>query len=71
MIFTTLGDAKALAAQGPTVLFFAADWCPTCEAALRDINANGGKLGDVTVVVVDYDTPAELKKRYGVTYQHT
>jgi len=69
--YTTLDDARALAAEVPTVLFFAADWCPTCRAAFRDLDANGAKLGNRKIVVVDYDTSAELKKRYGVTYQHT
>lgn len=71
VIFTSLADAQALAAQGPVVLFFAADWCPTCIGALRDINANGSRLGDITVVVVDYDSASDLKSRYGVTSQHT
>ena len=71
VMYTTLEDAKALAAGYPTVLFFAADWCPTCKAAFRDLDANGAKLGDRKVVVVDYDTSAELKKAYRVTYQHT
>lgn len=69
--FTTLDDAKALAAERPTVLFFTADWCPTCKAALRDLDANGAKLGDRRIVLVDYDASAELKKLYKVTYQHT
>jgi thiol-disulfide isomerase/thioredoxin len=69
--FTTLDDAKALAAESPTVLFFTADWCPTCKAALRDLDANGAKLGDRKIVLVDYDTSADLKMQYGVTYQHT
>jgi thioredoxin 1 len=71
VIFSTLADAQALAAQGPTVLFFAADWCPTCQTALRDISANGARMNGITVVVVDYDNAADLKKRYGVTTQHT
>jgi len=69
--FTTLDDAKALAAESPTVLFFTADWCPTCKAALRDLDANGAKLGNRKIVLVDYDASAELKKLYRVTYQHT
>jgi thiol-disulfide isomerase/thioredoxin len=69
--FTTLDDAKALAAESPTVLFFTADWCPTCKAALRDLDANGVKLGDRKIVLIDYDTSADLKMQYGVTYQHT
>jgi len=71
VIFTSLADAQALAAKGPTVLFFAADWCPNCQADLKDINANGNKIADVTVVVVDYDTAKDLAKTYGVTVQDT
>jgi len=69
--FTTLAAARLLAAQGPTVLFFSASWCPTCRAAMRELEAGVERLGGVVVVVVDYDRAGELKKRYGVTYQHT
>jgi thiol-disulfide isomerase/thioredoxin len=71
VIFSNLPDAQALAQKGPTVLFFAADWCPTCRLALKDINANGAQLNEITVVVVDYDKAADLKAKYGVTSQHT
>jgi len=71
VLFTTLEAAEALAAKGPTVLMFAADWCPICQADLKDINAHGSRLGAITVVVVDYDKAADLKSRYGITYQHT
>jgi thiol-disulfide isomerase/thioredoxin len=71
VIFTTLKAAEALAAKHPTVLFFAADWCPYCQADLRDINANGDKLGDVAIVVADYDKTAVLKAKYGITVQDT
>ena len=64
-------SAEALAANDPTVLFFAADWCPYCQADLKDINANGSRLGKVNVVVVDYDKSAELKAKYGITVQDT
>ncbi len=30
VIFTDIEAAKALAAKSPTVLMFAADWCPVC-----------------------------------------
>lgn len=69
--FTDLESAMALASKGPTVLFFAADWCPTCKDALKDLNANGASLGKISVVVVDYDASRALKARYGVSYQHT
>ncbi len=69
--FTDLSTARLLAAQGPTVLFFQASWCPTCQAAMRELQAAGERLGNVLVLVVDYDRAGELKKRYGVSYQHT
>lgn len=69
--YTTLDAAKAIAAKSPTVLLFAADWCPTCQADLADINANGSRLGNITIVVVDYDKERQLEKTYGVTVQHT
>jgi len=71
VLFTSLADAQALAAKGPTVLFFAADWCPNCQADLKDINANGNKMPDVTVVVIDYDAAKDLARTYGVTVQDT
>ena len=71
VLFTSLEDARMLAAAGPTVLFFHADWCPTCRADMREIDSRLNELGNITVVVVDYDRQAELKKMYGITYQHT
>ena len=71
VIFTTLEDAEALAAKQPTVLFFAADWCPFCQADLKDINANGDRLGNVAIVVANYDTAADLTAKYGITGQDT
>jgi thioredoxin 1 len=69
--YRSLMAAENLAAKKPTVLFFAADWCPSCQADLKDINANGSKLGSVNVVVVDYDKSADLKAKYGITVQDT
>jgi thiol-disulfide isomerase/thioredoxin len=71
VIFTTLDEAKALTAKHPTVLFFAADWSPYCQADLRDINSNGDRLGEVAIVVADYDKTAELKARYGISHEDT
>lgn len=69
--FSSLEQAQALATKGPTVLFFAAAWCPTCQADLRQIEGETSRLGDITVVVVDYDRERDVKVKYGVTYQHT
>ena len=71
VIFTSLEAAETLAAKQPTVLFFAADWSLYCQADLKDINANGNRLGDVAIVVADYDKTSELKEKYGIAVQDT
>lgn len=54
------------------VLFFHADWCPTCRALDKDISKDAGKLPqDLVLFKTDYDSEKELKKKYAVTYQHT
>lgn len=71
VIFSNEAAAQAFAEKGPTVLFFAADWCPYCQADLKDINAHGDRMKDITIVVVNYDTAAGLKNKYAVTAQDT
>lgn len=62
----------AMAADGKVVLFFRASWCPTCRALDADIKKNLSAIpADVTILDVDYDRYADLKKRYGITTQHT
>lgn len=54
------------------VLFFRASWCPTCRAVDADIKANLSKIpSNLTILDVNYDDSTSLKKKYGVTYQHT
>lgn len=54
------------------VYFFHATWCPTCKAANREFTDNPDKIPtDVILFKTDYDNEKELKKRYGITYQHT
>lgn len=54
------------------VLFFRASWCPTCKALDADIRTNLSKIpSNLTILYVDYDNLSDLKKKYGVTYQHT
>ncbi len=54
------------------VLFFHANWCPTCRAAEKDFLANEKGIPDgIVVFKLDYDKESELKKTYGITYQHT
>ena len=62
----------ANAATGDVVLFFKASWCPSCKAVDSDIRANLKNIpSDLTILELDYDKTAELKKKYGVTSQHT
>lgn len=57
-------------AGNDVVLFFHADWCPTCRAA--DEALAGSSVPDgLTVVKVDFDGEQDLRSRYGVTLQHT
>lgn len=54
------------------VLFFHATWCPTCKAASANITANLATLPkNIVIFKTDYDKEVALKKKYGVTYQHT
>ncbi len=62
----------AWANDGKVVLFFKASWCPTCQSVDKNILANLGEIpANTHILKVDYDTSGELKKKYGVTYQHT
>lgn len=65
-------DKLARAEAGDVVLFFHASWCPSCRGLNSDIesNLNSIPLG-VTILKTDYDKETDLKKKYGVTYQHT
>lgn len=54
------------------LLFFHAPWCSSCSALNADISKNLGDIpAGLTLFKVDYDSEKELKKKYGVTYQHT
>lgn len=57
-------------AGSTVVYFFHASWCPDCKATDAALVADGVPDG-LTVVKVDYDTATGLKKKYGVTTQHT
>lgn len=65
-------EKLARAETGDVVLFFKASWCPSCRGLDIDIEKNRDAIPEeVSILKVDYDTEIELKKKYGVTYQHT
>lgn len=65
-------DKLVMAETGDVLLFFRADWCPTCRALDKDIREHSGEIPtDLTILGIDYDNSSDLKQKYGVTYQHT
>jgi thiol-disulfide isomerase/thioredoxin len=63
-------DAATFHEAGDVVLFFNASWCPTCQATVKSLEADGTPAG-LTVVSVDFDAATDLRQQYGVTVQHT
>lgn len=66
------------AAINRRVLYFYANWCPTCRPTDAEFRANTSKIpGDLTVIRVNYndtDTDQEekdLANKYAIIYQHT
>ncbi len=63
---------KAAFSAGPVVLFFHADWCPTCRTTDGNLTADPASLpAGLTVVKLDFDSENDLRQQYGVTVQHT
>ncbi len=65
-------EKLALAEAGDVVLFFHAPWCPSCRGLESDIEKNLSQIPDgVHILVVDYDSATDLKRKYSVVRQHT
>jgi thioredoxin 1 len=65
-------EKLARAETGDVVLFFHASWCPSCRGLNSDIETNMSSIPEgVSILKVDYDKEVDLKKKYGVTTQHT
>lgn len=63
---------NALAANGTTVVFFYAAWCPNCRATVTELNQRWDEVRPgLSLVIADYDKEQALKAKYGVTYQDT
>ena len=65
---------KSAATSGqPVLVEFHADWCPTCRAQEKVVNALVGQAdySNVLVLRVLFDTEKDLLKRFGVRQQST
>jgi len=70
--FETYSAEIVAEAEGDIIIFFHATWCPSCRALINDIESNMSAIpAGTTILKADYDTETELKKKYGVTTQHT
>ncbi len=70
--YTAAALAAAQKADKPVAVHFHADWCPSCRAqekVLQTLKAEPGL--DLTVLVADYDTEKDLKRRFKVRSQAT
>ena len=58
--------------MGTNVIFFHAAWCSSCKSTDMDIKANLSKIPqNFQILKLDYDSSTALRKKYGVTTQHT
>ncbi len=65
-------DKAGMMAEGTTVLFFHADWCPACQGVDKAFQTSPELIpAGVTVVKVNYDTQTDLRQKYEVTTQTT
>jgi len=63
---------RAIAEKGAAIVYFHAEWCPTCRATMVSFRGRWPEVQPgITLIIADYDAETELKTRYGVTYQNT
>ncbi len=64
---------QARAAGKPVVVYFHADWCPTCRAQQPIVDKLSKEAGftPVTIFEADFDTQTDLEKALKVTQQST
>ncbi len=70
--YTAAALSRAQKANQPVAVHFHADWCPTCRAQSQALQALKSEAGlDITVLVANYDTEKDLKRRFNVRAQST
>jgi len=64
---------KALASGQPAIVYFHADWCPTCKVQEPLVKKllKEPRMKDVTLFLADYDKETSLKKALRVSSQST
>ena len=71
-VFKAYSSEAVASADGDIVIGFFADWCPSCRALKSDLGANASSIpSNLTILDANYDSATDLKKKYGVTTQHT
>lgn len=64
--------SESLENKKTVVLYFHAPWCTTCSSFDEELRKQKDALPENTVILqIPYDTSSDLKKKYGVLYQHT
>lgn len=64
--------ADAQKADQPIALHFHADWCPTCRVQAKVLQSLKAEPGlELTVLIANYDTEKDLKRRFKVNAQST
>ena len=70
--YTEQAFNQAIQDNKKIVLFFHANWCPTCRALDEEITSGLSRVpADTTILKVDYDNSGGLTQTYKITYQHT
>lgn len=71
-IYLPYTNTAVAQAKGDIVLFFYANWCPTCIKVNKNIEENLKKIPkNLTILRVNFDDATELLQTYGITEQHT
>ncbi|MBI2021534.1 thioredoxin family protein [Candidatus Daviesbacteria bacterium] len=65
-------NLKQVSRNGRAILFFHANWCPTCNALDKELKTTSLSLPqDVTLIKTDFDKEKALKEKYKIIQQHT
>ena len=71
-IYLPYTSTAVVQAKGDIVLFFYANWCPTCIKVNKNIEENLKKIPkNLTILRVNFDDATALRETYGVTEQNT